>query len=133
MCISFYSNDANLLFIFSLFNQNRSFKTYRSVISDTQRNPTILSRLKDAYGTQGTKLEVNSGSAQTLQSETLSKLLSQETANLTTEQKQHLKIAFAEGYLAASHPDNAHKGGRTMKYLKVSISFIVILSLRDII
>lgn len=115
----------------SLFSsqQTRSFKTYRSLISDSQRNPTILSRLKEAYNQPGGKNNpiVGAQSAQTLQNESLSKLLSQtDVNNLTPEQKQQLKIAFAEGYLAANHPDNAKKDGRAMKYLKVFQQLLVI-------
>lgn len=108
---------------FSLFsNQTRSFKTYRSLISDSQRNPTILSRLKEAYNQPGGKTNpiISAQAAQTLQNESLSKLLSQtDVNNLTPEQKQQLKVAFAEGYLAASHPENAQKGGKAMRMLKM--------------
>lgn len=106
--VSFFSN-----------HQTRSFKTYRSLIADSQRNPTILSRLKEAYNQPGGKSPaVVAQTAQTLQNQSLTKLLNQ-NENLTTDQKQQMKVAFAEGYLAASHPDNAQKGGRAMKYLKV--------------
>lgn len=32
----------------------------------------------------------------------------------------NIKIAFAEGYLAATNSDESPKSGKTMKYLKVS-------------
>lgn len=36
-------------------------------------------------------------------------------------QKQRMKIAFAEGYLAGNtNADGTQKGGKAMKYLKVS-------------
>lgn len=58
--------------------------------------------------------------AQTIQNESLSKLLNQtDVSNLTSEQKQQLKVAFAEGYLAANSPENAKKNSRAMKFLKV--------------
>lgn len=112
-------------------HQTRSFKTYRSLITDGQRNPTILSRLKEAYnqpGGSGGKTTLGGAqSAQNLENESLMKLLSQtDVNNLTPEQKQQLKIAFAEGYLAANHPDNAKKDGRAMKYLKVFQQLLVI-------
>lgn len=53
--------------------------------------------------------------------ETFTKLL-RETENddhLPTDQTQKLKIAFAEGYLAAGNTDGNQKSGRAMKYLKV--------------
>lgn len=97
------------------------------MISEHQRNPTFLSRLKESYNQPGLasgKIQLDPTmvppTAQTLQNESLSKLLNQtDINNLTVEQKQQLKIAFAEGYLAASHPENAQKGSRAMKYLKV--------------
>lgn len=97
------------------------------MISDNQRNPTILSRLKEAYIQPGGKNSLNrSPSAETLQNESLSKLLNQaDISNLNTEQKQQLKVAFAEGYLAANHPDNEKKGGRAMKLLKVFQQLLV--------
>lgn len=111
MEVSFFSNQ-----------QTRSFKTYRSLISDSQRNPTILSRLKEAYNQPGGRnAVVGAQPPQTVQNESLNKLLSQaEVSNLTPEQKQNLKIAFAEGYLAANSPDNAKKDGKAMKALKVT-------------
>lgn len=123
----------NFYLFFSFFSnhQTRSFKTYRSLITDGQRNPTILSRLKEAYnqpGGGGVKTTLGGAqSAQTLENESLMKLLSQtDINNITPEQKQQLKIAFAEGYLAANHPDNAKKDGRAMKYLKVFQQLLVI-------
>lgn len=110
--VSFFSNQ-----------QTRSFKTYRSLISDSQRNPTILSRLKEAYNHPGGRDPmVGAQPPQTVQNESLNKLLSQtDVSSLTPEQKQNLKIAFAEGYLAANSPDNAKKNGKAMKALKVKI------------
>lgn len=109
--------------------QVRTFKTYRSMISESQRTPTILSRLKEAYNQPSTLKKSPIGSGQSAQStDVLAKLLnSSETANMTSEQKQQLKVAFAEGYLAANHPE-AQKGGKTMKYLKVRIilCFVVV-------
>lgn len=117
---------------FSFFSnqQTRTFKTYRSLISDNQRNPTILSRLKEAYNQPGGKPNTLSASqtAETFQNESLTKLLnSTDTNSLTTEQKQHLKVAFAEGYLAANHPDNAKKDGKAMKYLRVFQQLLIIV------
>lgn len=121
--------------IFDNYNhqQVRTFKTYRSVVAENQRNPTILSRLKEAYNQPSvgglkrleTSNQATQQTTQSLQHESLSKLLNQYDSNLTTEQKQQLKVAFAEGYLAASHPDNAEKGGKAIKYLKVmKLNFI---------
>jgi glutamate synthase domain-containing protein 2 len=108
--------------------QIRTFKTYRSIISENQRNPTILSRLKDAYNqaaTTGNKIDGNVPpqttvpNSESLQTESFTKALNQYEANLTPDQKHQLKVAFATGYMAASQSDNPEKGGRTSKYLKV--------------
>lgn len=40
-------------------------------------------------------------------------------AKAPEEQKNILKMAFAEGYLAANNSDGSQKGGKTMKWLKV--------------
>jgi len=89
-----------------------------------------LSRLKEAYNQPGGGKIIDAAvlNPQSVQNESLSKLLNQtDLQNLTPQQKQQLKIAFAEGYLAATHPDNAQKGGRAMKYLKVSSICICVL------
>lgn len=57
-------------------------------------------------------------SAQT-SSEGFTKILNQIDTNLPDEQKNRLKVAFAEGYLAANNSEGGAKGGKTMKYLKV--------------
>ena len=47
-------------------------------------------------------------------------MLSQvDAAKAPEEHKNILKVAFAEGYLAANSSEGGQKGGRTMKYLKV--------------
>lgn len=112
------------------------------MISESQRSPTILSRLKEAYNQPSSVKKIPSSAAQSVQSnDALAKLLNSPEANsLSAEQKQQLKVAFAEGYLAANHPE-AQKGGKTMKYLKVSrvhsvyllLSCDLLLRLRSVI
>ncbi|KAL7033784.1 hypothetical protein ACKWTF_007720 [Chironomus riparius] len=122
-------------FDFTLFNlQTRSFKTYRALIAENHRNPTILSRLKEAYNqpaSSGVKrhdtINQTSQTKQTIQHESLAKLLNQVETNLTTEQKHQLKLAFAEGYLAANHPESSEKGGKAMKYLKIIQQLLMII------
>lgn len=116
--------------------QRRTFKTHRSVIAENKRNPSISSRWKDAFNQQssttneldmeGRKFEsqTTSGNARNAQHESLSKLLNQIETNLTPEQKQQLKVSFAEGYLAASHAEKTQKESRTLKYLRVLHLFL---------
>lgn len=40
------------------------------------------------------------------------------------DQKNRLKVAFAEGYLAGNNPEGGAKGSRTMKYLKVLMQLL---------
>lgn len=122
--------------------QIRGFKTDRSIVAELKRNPGMLSRIRGAFGEKQKSLNKTISTTTTLDlegpssrmdtahvpvsaasgSETLSKLLQKvDETGLNGEQKQRLKVAFAEGYLAANSADGA-KGSRTMKYLKVRIS-----------
>uniref|UniRef100_A0A1L8D8T9 Putative atp-dependent zinc metalloprotease yme1 protein isoform x2 n=1 Tax=Nyssomyia neivai TaxID=330878 RepID=A0A1L8D8T9_9DIPT len=104
----------------------RGFKTDRSVVAEMKRNPGMMSRVRDAFGPNRTATAHVPSSA-TTSSETLTKLLQQvDDAGLNGEQKQRLKVAFAEGYLAANNADGS-KGSRTMKYLKVFQQIVIIL------
>ncbi|XP_055689264.1 ATP-dependent zinc metalloprotease YME1L isoform X2 [Lutzomyia longipalpis] len=103
--------------------QIRSFKTDRSVVAEMKRNPGIMSRVRDAFGPNRSTTTLDSPSP-TSSSETLTKLLQQvDDAGVNGEQKQRLKVAFAEGYLAANNTDGS-KGSRTMKYLKIVIILV---------
>ncbi|KAL5287515.1 YME1L1 family protein [Megaselia abdita] len=103
--------------------QIRMFKTERTKQSELLRNPTMSSRLKDVFG----------GSARpdysaNLQSETFTKLLSQaDDKNIDSSAKNNLKIAFAEGYVAASTGDGHQRQGKVMKYLKVFQQLLIIV------
>ena len=110
--------------------QNRGFKTVRSISAEMKRNPGMMTRIKDALGApnpQSPSVKFDPGVATNTsiaaQNESLTKLLQQaEESNLPVDQRQRLKIAFAEGYLTANHPDNMHKQGRALKYLKVCLN-----------
>jgi len=70
----------------------------------------------------------NSSSTQQSQNEAFNKLLLQaDDKSLTSEHKQRLKIAFAEGYLAAANTDGQQKSSRAMKYLKVFQQVLIIV------
>lgn len=114
--------------------QRRTFKTHRTVIAENKRNPSISNRWKDAFNQQSTheldmdgrkfESQATGANAKNVQHESLSKLLNQIETNLTPEQKQQLKVSFAEGYLAASHAEKTQKEGRTIKYLRVLHLFL---------
>lgn len=124
---------------FPHIQQRRMFKTHRSIIAENKRNPSMFNRWRDAFNQQssssshdieleGRKLDSSSTSGsqsnKNIHHESLSKLLNQVEANLSPEQKQQLKVSFAEGYLAASHAEKAQKEGRTLKYLRVLHLFL---------
>ncbi|XP_064542403.1 ATP-dependent zinc metalloprotease YME1L isoform X3 [Drosophila montana] len=103
--------------------QLREFKTDRSIEAEQKRNPTMTTRLKSAI--QGTPHrpdgELN------IQAEKLKKLLSKSSEQGNAQNAENLKIAFAEGYLAASNAEDSQKSGKTMKYLKIFQTLIVIV------
>ncbi|XP_030385809.1 ATP-dependent zinc metalloprotease YME1 homolog isoform X2 [Scaptodrosophila lebanonensis] len=108
--------------------QWRGFKTDRSIEAEQKRNPTMTTRLKSALG--GSPLKPD-GETQ-LQAEKLRKLLSKtgehgDPKNMPLQES--LKIAFAEGYLAASNADDSPKTGKTMKYLKTLIVIVVFIGI----
>ncbi|XP_037828264.1 ATP-dependent zinc metalloprotease YME1L [Lucilia sericata] len=100
----------------------RSFKTDRSIAAELRRNPTVASRLRTAFSGNPQKLEgeLTSGS------ETLKKLLEKSTESGSGKENT-IKIAFAEGYLAAVNSEDHPKSGKTMKYLKVFQQLLVIV------
>lgn len=129
-------------------DQIRTFKTHRNVGAEKRRNPGLGSRLQGMLGqadpstvsskeftyqiapTTGPGSTVDSaavlGSHLGSKNEYLNRILNSNDTNLTEDQKNKVKIAFAEGYLAASHPDNVHKSGRAFKYLKLLQQLLMI-------
>lgn len=112
--------------------QIRGFKTERSVGAERKRNPNLGTRIQSMFGQQSATSQGNKDLAQPIEIGSINSQIGdkntvdylnrvlQSNGELTDDQKNTLKIAFAEGYLAANHPDNIHKsGGRAMKYLKL--------------
>lgn len=116
--------------------QQRGFKTVRSVSAEMKRNPGLFTRVKDSLAAPAPKIshkyEPVPFNAQTISpqqySEPLNKLLSDvNDPTMGDEQKQRLKIAFAEGYLTATHPDHERRSGKAMRYLKVLQQLLIIV------
>lgn len=107
---------------FSYNVQVRGFKTERSVNADSKRNPNLVNRLRKFFGFSPgpDKSHINPDAAPRLE-----KLLTDEMS-LTNEQKDKIKIAFAEGYLAGSNPENA-RGSKASKYLKVAQQLLTLV------
>lgn len=113
-----------------MFNiQVRGFKTDRSVKAESQRNPSLVTRIKNAFGLSQNyqtepKIVPNPANA-----EKLKQMLGNEES-LTDSEKQKVKIAFAEGYLLGNNSNN--KVGRVQKYFKVlsqTITALIILAI----
>lgn len=128
-------------------DQIRAFKTYRSTGQERKRNPGLGSRLQGMLGQPSSSTisskeftyqiapsttggQVDSAAVLGTQlgskNEYLNRILNSSESELSEEQKNKIKIAFAEGYLAASHPDSAHKSGRAFKYLRLLQQLLMI-------
>lgn len=119
------------------YAQQRGFKTVRSVSAELKRNPGLFTRVKDTLAAPASphishKYEPVPFNAQTMTpqqySEPFNKLLSDvNDPTISDDQKQRLKIAFAEGYLTATHPEHANRSGKAMRYLKVLQQLLIIV------
>ncbi|XP_073964760.1 ATP-dependent zinc metalloprotease YME1L-like isoform X2 [Choristoneura fumiferana] len=102
--------------------QVRGFKTERGIHADLKRNPNIINRLRFVADPPLNKDKQALGPDVAPR---LEKLLSEDSV-LSNQQKDKIKIAFAEGYLAGSHPDNA-RGTKASKYLKLVQQLLTIV------
>ncbi|XP_016991220.1 ATP-dependent zinc metalloprotease YME1L isoform X2 [Drosophila rhopaloa] len=110
-----------------LFSQHqlkhiRGFKTDRSIEAEQKRNPTMTSRLKNALANSPQRLEGETP----FQAEKLRRLLAKSDDH-GYNNSENLKIAFAEGYLAAANAEDSPKSGKTMKYLKTLQTLVVVV------
>ncbi|XP_075988541.1 ATP-dependent zinc metalloprotease YME1L [Anticarsia gemmatalis] len=101
--------------------QVRGFKTERGIHADLKRNPNLINRLR-LSASEPPEKQQNLGPDVAPR---LEKLLNEES-HLTHQQKDKIKIAFAEGYLAGSHPDNV-RGTKASKYLKLVQQLLTIV------
>ncbi|KPU76949.1 uncharacterized protein Dana_GF11321, isoform B [Drosophila ananassae] len=101
----------------------RGFKTDRSIEAEQKRNPTMTSRLKNALSNAPQRPDGETN----FQAEKLRKLLAKSDDNPNSQNAENLKIAFAEGYLAAANAEDSPKSGKTMKYLKIFQTLVVIV------
>lgn len=80
-----------------------------------------MSRIPPLDPPTHTKLGSSVASAIQTPPEAFARILTQaDLAKAPEEQKNILKVAFAEGYLAGNNSEGGQKQGKTMKYLKVS-------------
>ncbi|KAH8337996.1 hypothetical protein KR067_013617, partial [Drosophila pandora] len=111
------------LFTPQQLKQLRGFKTDRSIEAEQKRNPTMTSRLKNALSNAPQRPDGETN----FQAEKLRKLLAKSDDNPNSQNAENLKIAFAEGYLAAANAEDSPKSGKTMKYLKIFQTLVVIV------
>ncbi|XP_061386522.1 ATP-dependent zinc metalloprotease YME1L isoform X2 [Musca vetustissima] len=104
----------------------RTFKTDRSIAAELRRNPTVASRLRTAFSGNPQKFDSELSSS----SETLKRLLEKSSEGGPEKNMENsIKVAFAEGYLAAANSEDHPKSGKTMKYLKQLLVIVVFIGL----
>lgn len=115
--------------LFDSHIQIRSFKTDRSVSSEYIRNPGLFSRFKRSLGLElksvdkASPLGASLSTTEIFDAQKLKNMI-EDNANLSTEDKQRLKVAFAEGYLAGH---NVKPPGTKSVFQKVI--FVVLIAL----
>lgn len=98
---------------FSLGFQARTFKTERSIAAEMGRNPRLMNRLRHLLGFDSSAEPVVREDKLNIGQVELDKIRNE---GLSTEEQQRIKLAFAEGYLAA-HGQKAPS--RTVRWLKI--------------
>ncbi|XP_055382941.1 ATP-dependent zinc metalloprotease YME1L [Condylostylus longicornis] len=108
----------------------RSFKTDRSKDAERKRNPSILVRIRKMFSGGSEPMKGANPASQVLLANTeMNKFLKDVNASTNLDENQKLKVAFAEGYIAANNTEGGgpQKSGRAMKYLKVFQQLLIIV------
>nr|CAD7193917.1 unnamed protein product [Timema douglasi] len=101
--------------------QVRGFKTEHSILAERARNPTWGDRLRVVFGLSQPSLAVGSHANKQAEKSVLThpdqaEKLKSLITDVTPEEQEKVKLAFAEGYLAGS----GNKGsGKAMRYFKI--------------
>lgn len=104
--------------------QFRGFKTERSVKAEIQRNPSLTTRVKHAFGLQSPEsIESKLGNTTTTNAGKLKQMLITDDT-LNENEKQRIKIAFAEGYLLGNNSNS--RSGKSSKYFKLVTQILTI-------
>ncbi|CAB3374504.1 Hypothetical predicted protein [Cloeon dipterum] len=106
---------------FAFDSQVRHFRTERAIRSENSRNPSLVDRIKGTIALAPMQPEKIKPDGKQLGSIGITK---ESLEALSPEQQQSIKIAFAEGYLAA---ENKRTPSRTMKWLKVTQQLLTIV------
>jgi len=109
--------------LFTFCSQKRHFKTFRSDIN--VQGPSVADRLKNKLKSRndalGSILDISSKRGDKLKG-----LLSE--SNLQPEEQSRMKVAFAEGYLAADPKKNESKAFRALKFTSNLLAVVVAIA-----
>lgn len=110
--------------------QTRGFKTDRSIKAEVQRNPTLASRVKAAFGFHATDpLESKVTSNATSNSERMKNILGSDDPTITENEKQRIKIAFAEGYLLGNTNPRTGKATKYFRLVQQILTAIIFMAI----
>ncbi|KAK0166000.1 hypothetical protein PV328_004463 [Microctonus aethiopoides] len=104
----------------------RGFKTNRNVKAENDRNPTLSGRFRTWIGLS----KYNDDKPKLIERadiENIKDILTGE--ELTSNEKQRVKVAFAEGYIAGNDKKSSGRGFKWMKFIQQLIFTVVGLSL----
>lgn len=104
--------------------QVRGFKTDRNIKVELQRNPPLLSRIKNNLGIHGTDVELKTPQ----EASKMKQLLGNEEVGNDAE-KQRIKVAFAEGYLLGTSGNKSSKAARYFKIFQQVLTVVIFLAI----
>ncbi|XP_074107293.1 ATP-dependent zinc metalloprotease YME1L isoform X3 [Cotesia typhae] len=126
--------DATLLYhvpaIPGQYISTRGFKTSRNITAERERNPSLGGRLKTWFGLSKIGEEKLKLAGNRMDMEQLKNLLT--NSELSNADKQSIKIAFAEGYLAGNErkpPVRSFKWIKILQQILSPIMFIIVCTI----
>ncbi|XP_044589359.1 ATP-dependent zinc metalloprotease YME1L isoform X2 [Cotesia glomerata] len=130
----YYKKDATLLYhvpaIPGQYISTRGFKTSRNITAERERNPSLAGRLKTWFGLSKLGEEKLKLAVNRMDMEQLKNLLT--NSELSNADKQSIKIAFAEGYLAGNErkpPVRSFKWIKILQQILSPIMFIIVCTI----
>ncbi|XP_074107290.1 ATP-dependent zinc metalloprotease YME1L isoform X1 [Cotesia typhae] len=130
----YYKKDATLLYhvpaIPGQYISTRGFKTSRNITAERERNPSLGGRLKTWFGLSKIGEEKLKLAGNRMDMEQLKNLLT--NSELSNADKQSIKIAFAEGYLAGNErkpPVRSFKWIKILQQILSPIMFIIVCTI----
>ncbi|KAF5280342.1 hypothetical protein FQR65_LT03151 [Abscondita terminalis] len=115
---------------FSFNVQVRGFKTDRNAKAELSRNPNIFTRLKNRVGFIDTSDSSKIVEDNAFNNEKLKNILASDDPNIKDNEKQRIKIAFAEGYLVGNNSSsNMGKAGKYLKIIQQILTIVIFLAI----